>query len=155
MTDVPESAAAVAEWYSDEALAKQALADELTARGERVPMDVMLGILAPRVEPTEAELCANCGCDARGEVGGEAHGGKRWCGICIGRGRHIQYVADLSAVVAAVREWCDAQKPCAIGKGCVRCAVRAEVVREVRSLLPSVEAAGGGGHGRHTSDVPR
>lgn len=51
-------------------------------------------------------------------------------------------VNEASESLRAVREWCDAQKPCAIGKGCVRCALRAEVVKEVRSLLPSVEAAG-------------
>lgn len=109
-------------WYSDEALRKQALADDLNARGVPVPLDVMVGILEPRVQPTEAEQCANCGCDARDEVGGEAHGGKRWCGICIGRGRHTQYLADTApyvltvemtqsarenaVAVEAVRDWC-------------------------------------------------
>lgn len=127
------------QWHSDEALAKQALADDLSARGEPVPMDVMLGLLAPGVEPTEAELCANCGCDARSEVGGEAHGGKRWCGICLGRGRHTQYVADLSGVVAAVRAWCDRTAASAsTDQSELVFQDRMELVDEVRALLPAV-----------------
>lgn len=42
------------------------------------------------------------------------------------------------AALRAIREWCDRQKSCAIGKGCVRCAVRAQLVEEVRALLPPV-----------------
>lgn len=139
MTGVPESAAA--DWYSDEALNKQALADELAARGERVPLDLMVGILAPRVEPTEAEQCANCGCDARGEVGGEAHSGKRWCGICIGRGRHIQHVADLSETVAAIRVWCDRNAAAASADQSEPVfQARMDLIDEVRALLPVVRS---------------
>lgn len=128
-------------WYSDEALSKQALADELAARGERVPLDVIVGILAPRVEPTESEQCANCGCDARNEVGGEVHGGKRWCGICLGRGRHIQHMADLSAVVDGLREWCDRTAAAASTEQSEPVfQARMELVDEVRALLPAVSS---------------
>lgn len=52
-------------------------------------------------------------------------------------------VNEASTALRKIREWCDAQKPCAIGKGCVRCAVRAELVEEVRSLLPPLPEAAG------------
>lgn len=139
------------DWYSDEALRKQALADELNARGEPVPLDVMCGILAPRVQPTEAEECANCGCDARAEVGGEEHGGKRWCGICLGRGRHERHLAEsrqrLSGAVQAIREWCDKTEAAAHAEPLVWrhseavFQARMDLVDEVRALLPSAEEA--------------
>lgn len=78
------------EWYSDEALRKQAEGDALIARGEPIPLDVMCGMFAPRVRATGDDLCANCDQDARQEVGGREHHGKRWCQLCLGRGRHEQ-----------------------------------------------------------------
>lgn len=80
-------------WFSDEALRKQAEADALIDRGEPVPLSVMCGIFEPRTQPTEAERCANCRSDAREGAGGEEIGGKRWCFLCISRGRHESEVS--------------------------------------------------------------
>lgn len=61
-------------------------------------------------------------------------------------------INQAAGAIRAVREWCDTQKPCAIGKGCVRCAVRAEVVEEVRNLLPPVPEAAEEVSSGHASD---
>lgn len=75
-------------YYSDEALRKQAEADELKAKGEPVPLTLIAGIAEPRVKATPAERCNCCGLDARDSEGGEEHRGLRWCYICVGRGHH-------------------------------------------------------------------
>jgi hypothetical protein len=61
------------EWFSDEALRRQAEARRLDAAGERVPFELICGILEPRVPPTPEECCYHCGSDARSEVGGEEY----------------------------------------------------------------------------------
>jgi hypothetical protein len=71
------------EWFSDEALRKQAKLEEGPVRWTD-----LIGILEPRVPPTDEECCVCCGLDARDEVGGEEHNGKRYCDICLGRGHH-------------------------------------------------------------------
>jgi hypothetical protein len=72
----------MSDWYSDEALAKQAEIKRRTATGEPITTDLMLGVLEPRVHASEGERCHCCGSDAREEVGGNG----RHCGVCMGRG---------------------------------------------------------------------
>lgn len=81
-------------WFSDEALRKQAEADALIARGEPVPLSVMCGIFQPRTQPTAVERCTHCQSDAREGAGGEEIDGKRWCFLCISRGRDEPEVAS-------------------------------------------------------------
>jgi hypothetical protein len=135
------------QWFSDEALGKQALVDELNERGETVPLDLMCGLLEPRVHPTEAEQCDNCRSDARDEVGGLEFAGKRRCGICVGRGRHNQHAVDAygeaAAALLAIREWCDrTQHAASMTESEPVFQARMELVDEVRSLLPPVPAVG-------------
>ena len=75
-------------WYSDEALEKQREIDRRTKAGEKISLDLLCGWLEPRTQPTDAEKCTNCGSDARPEIGGEEHHGKRWCLLCVSRERH-------------------------------------------------------------------
>ena len=74
-------------WYSDAALAKQAALAAMP-EGETPPVDELLGVLEPRVPPSDAERCNCCGLDARDHVGGEEHGGRRWCSVCVDRGHY-------------------------------------------------------------------
>lgn len=76
------------EWYSDEALQKQAAIDRMILVGEQPPLSMFVGMLEPRVPPTPEEQCSHCTLDARSETGGEIRNGKRWCFLCISRGRH-------------------------------------------------------------------
>ena len=73
------------EYYSDEALARQAALVALP-EGEVLRWSMLLGIFEPRVKPTADERCACCGLDARDAEGGQERHGKRWCFICLGRG---------------------------------------------------------------------
>lgn len=77
------------EWFSDEAQRKQAEITRLTNAGKVPPLELIFGMLEPRVQPTAEECCAHCGSDGREEVGGEEFNGKRWCSLCFGRDRHL------------------------------------------------------------------
>lgn len=154
------------QWYSDDALRKQAELDARIARGETVPLDVWCGLLAPRVQPTEAEQCANCEGDARDQVGGEEICGKRWCSLCVSRGRHTEHAVTayraLEAENARLREGLDLLRPahhtpyadeehqggnCAdIMLALVTQALKAEqVARRVREWCDKTMAAASGG----------
>lgn len=79
------------EWYSDEALRKQAEVKRLTDAGEQPPLTLLLGIMQPRIAPEQHERCENCRSDAREQVGGEERKGVRWCSLCLDRGRDDDY----------------------------------------------------------------
>lgn len=147
------------QYYSDEALRKQAAADELLAAGERIPLDTMVGIFESRVKPTEAEQCANCGGDGRDAAGGASIHGKSWCGLCIDRGRPQQRCSTADAEVARLREvldrlgkvrdYCDqiaASVALCRNRGdgmCSLCRARDRIVGDIRLLLPSLPSVGG------------
>ena len=73
------------DYYSDEALAKQAALDALP-EGEPAPWSMLLGICEPRIKPTADERCTCCTLDARDAAGGRERHGERWCAICLARG---------------------------------------------------------------------
>ena len=73
------------DYYSDEALAKQAALDALP-EGEPAPWSMLLGVLEPRIKPTADERCTCCTLDARDAAGGRERHGERWCAICLARG---------------------------------------------------------------------
>lgn len=95
MSEQADETSEALSWFSDEALAKQAALAEKAARGEQTCVSDLLGLLAPRVQPTAEQRCHNCGLDGRPEVGGEQRFGKAWCHICLGRGRDGDYGAAL------------------------------------------------------------
>lgn len=78
-------------WFSDEALRKQAAARRYTDAGQRIPLELLAGLLAPRTQPAAEERCASCGSDAREQVGGAQSRGVRWCDLCLDRGRDEDY----------------------------------------------------------------
>ncbi len=74
------------QWFSDEALRKQHALAEMP-EGALPPLELICGVYEPRVPPTMHERCANCSSDARDQAGGEERNGKRWCALCLMRGR--------------------------------------------------------------------
>lgn len=88
------------EWFSDDALAKQAALREASERGEKLSIEALFGIFAPRTQPTEDECCHNCGSDARREVDGRQRYGKAWCSLCMSRGRHDDYLDEIESSAA-------------------------------------------------------
>ena len=80
----------VDEWYSDEALRKQAEARSYS-EGEPPPLSLLFGLLEPRTQPDLHERCHHCGGDGRDGAGGAEVKGVRWCSLCLSRGRDDDY----------------------------------------------------------------
>lgn len=88
------------EWFSDEALAKQAAMRALP-EGTTAPLELLFGCMEPRTQPEEHERCIHCGSDARdGQGGVSISKGVPWCYLCLGRGRDEDYEPETQSSVA-------------------------------------------------------
>lgn len=81
-----------AEWWSDEALRKQAELKEWP-EGTPPPLALLCGLFEPRTQPEPHERCVHCGSDARPQAFGATSKGRPFCGLCLGRGNDEDYEA--------------------------------------------------------------
>jgi hypothetical protein len=81
------------DWFSDEALRKQAVLRDW-AGPDGPPLALLAGMYEPRTVAGPHERCVRCGSDARDRAGGGQSKEVLWCGLCLDRGHDEDYTGD-------------------------------------------------------------